>query len=295
MDRKSKILLTVGGILAFFVALPLFIYAVLSPNGTFEIRNKAQEPSPSPSASPTSTPTPTPTTCTLGIQSISLSPDNQQAYRSTKLSYTITVTNNDTAPCEPSTFNLSAILPYSGFTTSFSTTNLKLNPQASATATVDVTSGSNSPLGDIPVGVMAAGPKAAVVAASTYKVLAPTPTPTPATPKPTATPEVVYLTSTSSASSSSTPESSESPTPSPEGYTAPSPKTIPDKINEILAGIPGNYMFAGIGIIIFLVVIWILGKMFGKKNDNPPKMTPPTEPQAPSISHGIEPPLQNPS
>lgn len=43
VDRKSKILLAVGGVFAFFVALPLFLYAVLSPSGTFEIRNRAQE------------------------------------------------------------------------------------------------------------------------------------------------------------------------------------------------------------------------------------------------------------
>ncbi len=65
MDRKSKILLTVGGVLAFFVALPLFLYAVLSPSGTFEIRNRAQEasPSPTPMGSPVSSPSAIPMAC----------------------------------------------------------------------------------------------------------------------------------------------------------------------------------------------------------------------------------------
>ncbi len=59
MDRKSKILLAVGGVFAFFVALPLFIFAVLSPSGTFEIRNRAQEATPMETATPSASPTTT--------------------------------------------------------------------------------------------------------------------------------------------------------------------------------------------------------------------------------------------
>jgi len=263
---------------------------------TFLTGDPGTSPTPGASTSPSPSPSATPGTCTRAVQSISMSPNSQQGTRGKKLSYTITVTNNDDKACDAATFILSSILPYAGFSTSFSTTILKINPQSTATATIDVTSSSGSPLGDIPIGVMATGPKAAVVAASIYKVLAPVPV--AATTKP----EVVYTTggiATPKPSSSPLTESS----PLPEGYVAPKPQTISEKISELFAGIPQNYLIIGLGVIIFAIVLWLLGKIFAKKEDNnPPQITPPTqEPptmptqatEPPTITHGIEPPMQN--
>ena len=253
-------------------------------SATYTFLAATASPNPTTSAAPTSSPVGS--TCTRGIQSISLTPSTQSGYRGKALTYTVTVTNNDDKNCEKANFNLSAILPFSNWSANFAQTVLSITPQSTGSTTVNFTSGTNSPYGDLPVGINSIGPKSGVVAASTYKVLAPTPTPV-------ATTETVYLTADNALTSPS-PTATESPVPSPDGYVTPEPQTIPEKISEILAGIPQNYMFAGLGAIIFLAVLWILGKIFGKKEDNnPPKITPPTEPSAPTITHGIEPPLQS--
>ncbi len=59
LSGQTKLLLAGGTLLALFVALPLFIFAVTTQN--FEIRNRAQEVIPTPTETPLETVSPSPT------------------------------------------------------------------------------------------------------------------------------------------------------------------------------------------------------------------------------------------
>lgn len=269
---------------------------------TFQLASASPTATASPTSAPTTTPTQAPGACTHGNQSVSLTPSSQSGYRGKGLTYTVTVTNNDDAACAKADFSLSAILPYANWTANFAQTVLSVSPQNSASTTVIFTSSSNSPLGTLPVGVNASGPKSSVVAAANYQVLAPTPT---ATPKPT--PEVVYV-------PGSTLKPSASPTASATASALPTLVPTGEETNKprgILANIPTAVIYA-VGGFLLIILFFILRALFsgGNEEGNPPKLTPPTEmptpPQMPpatpmqsqgpmmnppSISHSVEPPI----
>src|SRR5207302_1575825 len=85
--------------------------------------------------------------CAHANPSLAVSPStNGWVSASTATSYTLTVTNNDASSCSPASFNLAASVP-SGWSAAFANPSLTLNPGASASTTVTLTSGSLSPAG----------------------------------------------------------------------------------------------------------------------------------------------------
>jgi hypothetical protein len=71
---------------------------------------------------------------------VTLSPSATQSVTpGAAITYTASVTNKDSSACSASTFNLSAALP-SGWTASFGSSSLTINPGASASTTLLVTS-----------------------------------------------------------------------------------------------------------------------------------------------------------
>lgn len=266
--------------------------ASLTPMQTYTFAVATSSPSPSPTSAPS-------TSCVRGNQSISLSPASQTGYKGQALTYTVTVTNNDDKNCTKADFSLSAILPFADWSANFAQGVLSISPQSSGSTTVIFTSSKNSPLGTLPVGVNSSGPKSSVVAAADYKVVE-TPTPKPTT-KAKATPEViVYKGTTASPSASPTerPILEASPTPEQQAATG------------IIANLPQAVIY-GVGAFLLIVLFFILRALFGgKKENNPPKLTPPSVstpetqgsvpttpvgPQGPmpSISHSVEAPISN--
>jgi hypothetical protein len=80
--------------------------------------------------------------CTSTNPTVTLSPSQGPVVAAgTLVSYTVTVTNNDSLNCGPATFNLQASVP-SGWTTSFSPESISINPGTSATSQLQVTSAS---------------------------------------------------------------------------------------------------------------------------------------------------------
>jgi M6 family metalloprotease-like protein len=73
--------------------------------------------------------------CTHSNPSVSVSPANPSVYAGSSVSYTISVTNNDTAVCSAATFNLDSG-QQSGWTGTFSTASLTISPGQSASATL---------------------------------------------------------------------------------------------------------------------------------------------------------------
>jgi hypothetical protein len=97
------------------------------------------------------------------------------------VTYTVTITNNDSSSCAASTFLLQPSIAY-GWTDSLSDTQLTLNPGASVSTTLSVTSASNSNNGPNPVNVTATSSGDFVYfasASSTYSVGVPSPPTTP--------------------------------------------------------------------------------------------------------------------
>lgn len=81
--------------------------------------------------------------CTAANPTVAFSPSQSQPVSSgTSVTFTVTVTDNDTSSCAPASFNLSGLMP-SGWTGSLSTAVLSLSPGKSGSATITVT----SPLG----------------------------------------------------------------------------------------------------------------------------------------------------
>ncbi len=83
--------------------------------------------------------------CLQRAPAIAIMPSSQTGKPGIKLSYNVTVTNNDTPACtNSSTFNLVAIAP-SGFGKSFSANSVTLAPTSSKTVTLSITSPSSAP------------------------------------------------------------------------------------------------------------------------------------------------------
>ena len=93
----------------------------------------------------------------------------------TAVSYTVTVTNNDSVACAAATFDLQASVP-GGWPASLAPTTLNINPGAGATTTLQVTSPSTAAGGTYTVGVTASNISQPVYAGSapaTYLVGSP--------------------------------------------------------------------------------------------------------------------------
>jgi Gametolysin peptidase M11/NPCBM-associated, NEW3 domain of alpha-galactosidase len=91
---------------------------------------------------------------------------------STPGTYNLTVTNNDASNCSGSTFNLAASAP-NGWSATFATPSLTLNPGASASTTVTLTPGSSVPAGTYTISLSATNgsiPGYSAVASVSYDV-----------------------------------------------------------------------------------------------------------------------------
>ena len=75
------------------------------------------------------------TPCTPTPATVTVSPVNPSLYAGQSVSYSVSVTNNDTAGCSSSTFNLGSTQP-SGWSSTFSTPSLTLSPGQSGSVTV---------------------------------------------------------------------------------------------------------------------------------------------------------------
>ena len=94
-----------------------------------------------------------PQQCNVANPTVTLSPSPPVA-AGTAVSYTVTVTNNDSVGCTASNFDLQANAPV-GWGVSFGSTRLAVNPGASATTTLQITSPSTVAGGTYSVGVSA--------------------------------------------------------------------------------------------------------------------------------------------
>jgi len=116
--------------------------------------------------------------CTLANPNVGVSP-LQSAYvvSQTPVAFTITVKDNDSSSCAPTTFNLSSGIP-SGWTALWSTSGLALSPGGSASATLTVTSPSGTADGFYNVALSAnnsAAPEFGGSGTGTYVVSTPPP------------------------------------------------------------------------------------------------------------------------
>lgn len=255
LPAQTRGLLGAGAVLALFVALPLFLYAVL--NGNFELRRFASGEVPTPTPAPNLNPPlcgqttispPTgaaPLTVTLfgsgnagsgpgidgyrwdfenngtwdtGIsinpvdhtystpgtyqpvfqvhgvnnvwsnictypyqivamsdcishpQTATLTPNNQTGAAGTTLTYSLTLTNNDSVGCSTTRFNFSTIIPSSSWSTFLSAPGIDLSPQASGSATISFTSPVSASPGSYPVGVNIASVMGTIGSTATYTV-----------------------------------------------------------------------------------------------------------------------------
>ena len=93
-------------------------------------------------------------TCLRALPGVSISPSQITEPAGTTVNYAVTVSNNDSASCGPSTFSLQTSVAY-GWTYSLSNSQVTVNPGASSSQTLSVTSASNSNNGPNPVGITA--------------------------------------------------------------------------------------------------------------------------------------------
>jgi hypothetical protein len=92
-------------------------------------------PAPSPSPSPSQSPS-----CVFANPSISVSPGVAQSMRAGgSVSYSVTVTNNNTSACGANAFNLQSVLP-SGWSASSATPTLAVSPGGTATGNLQISS-----------------------------------------------------------------------------------------------------------------------------------------------------------
>jgi hypothetical protein len=98
------------------------------------------------------------TTCAVQAPTVSISPASQGAGTTTAASrsYTVTVTNRDSASCTGGTFALAGSVP-SPLSGSMTPTSLTLAPGASASATLTVSSAAGTPAGSYPIGAGTVG------------------------------------------------------------------------------------------------------------------------------------------
>ncbi len=97
---------------------------------------------------------PPPPVCTRANPSLSISPTSKQGVAGTALSYTLSLTNKDSAACSSATFNLTATTP-AGFSSAFSQSSLNIAPGQSATSSIKVTSASSAKVGNYKFSVQA--------------------------------------------------------------------------------------------------------------------------------------------
>lgn len=112
--------------------------------------------------------------CNAANPTVTLSPGPVVA-AGTAVSYTVTVTNNESVACAAATFDLQASVP-GGWPASLAQTTLSINPGASASTTLQVTSPSTAAGGTYTVGVTASNssqPAYSGSASGTYVVSSP--------------------------------------------------------------------------------------------------------------------------
>src|SRR5579862_411208 len=128
-----------------------------------------------------------PPSCVRALPVVSISPSQPAGVAAgTTLTYTVTVTNNDSSSCSMSTFGLTPSSQY-GWTDALSASQFTLGPGASSSATLSVTSPSNSYDGASSIGVTAANTADWVYVgfgSAIYTVGVTTPPPPPPPPGP---------------------------------------------------------------------------------------------------------------
>jgi len=109
-------------------------------------------------------------TCTHANPSLSISP-GQSAWvvSGTTVSFTATLTNNDTSACSSSSFNLAAVM-LSGWSSSFGSSTLTLAPGASGSTSVQVTSPAGTADGFYSFTATAASGSYSASASATYVI-----------------------------------------------------------------------------------------------------------------------------
>lgn len=119
--------------------------------------------------------------CTTANPQVDLSPmAGTSAAPGSSLQYRFTITNRDSSECSAATFNLTGSVP-SGWGKSFSSTSLNLNPGASGSATLTVTSSTTAGDGAYIIQASAQQTTSGKLASdtATYTVSAPAPDPDP--------------------------------------------------------------------------------------------------------------------
>lgn len=135
---------------------------------------------PPPPPPPQPTPTPTPT-CVHANPEIKFANTNQSATAGTRLTFALTLKNNDSSNCSASTFTLDKVMPV-GFSGSLSVSSITLNPAEITNLAIDVTSASSALAGSYPFTVKAdsrENPTFRSTAMATYTVTALVPPPPP--------------------------------------------------------------------------------------------------------------------
>lgn len=99
--------------------------------------------------------------CVGAAPTVNASPVNPSIYAGQTASYSVSVTNNDSSSCAPSTINLSSSEP-SGWSTSFSSSSVVLNPGQSVSLTVGKGAPSGTPAGTYAVDLNAANSRSSV-------------------------------------------------------------------------------------------------------------------------------------
>jgi chitodextrinase len=123
--------------------------------------------------------------CVRSAPQLTISPASQSASPGTALSYTIGVTNQDSASCGSSAFALSNVLP-TGLSGTLSSTLLTLTPGQQLSATLSVTSAISAPSGTYPITISAIDSSTSSHSASgnaSYSVLSSSDTQAPASPQ----------------------------------------------------------------------------------------------------------------
>ncbi|WP_460728089.1 NEW3 domain-containing protein [Lysobacter rhizosphaerae] len=123
-------------------------------------------------------------TCVRSTPAIDLSGGSTAVPAGDAVTYTLTLTNTDSAACTATSFSLGDSVP-SGWTGSLGSTSLNLAPGASGSTTLTITSAANATAGDYVIGAGASSGVGTVHTASataTYTVATPTPVCTRAAP-----------------------------------------------------------------------------------------------------------------
>lgn len=117
------------------------------------------------------------TPCTRSAPDLTMSPSSQSSNAGSTLSYSVSLTNKDSASCPASTLDLAGTVP-SGWSGSVYPATLTLNPGQSGSATLSVTSATSALAGAYSVKVNASDSVHAASGTGNYSVLADTQPPT---------------------------------------------------------------------------------------------------------------------